>query len=119
MDIIFIEALRVDTVIGVFDWEKEFEQPLYFDVEMQTNILAAAESDNINQTVSYKDVSDFIIDWCEQHQYDLLESLAEAICQALLNLFAGIQQITLKVKKPHAVPKASSVGIQICRQRKS
>jgi len=117
MDIIFIENLRVDTVIGVFDWEKEFEQPLYFDVEIQTNITASAQSDNINLTISYKEVSDFIIEWCEQNQYELLETLAETLCAKLLKRFKGIQQITLKVKKPHAVPKANTVGIQICRHR--
>lgn len=117
MDIIFIEDLRVDTVIGVFDWEKEFKQPLYFDIEMQTDIRASAKSDDIDKTVSYKDVSDKVIDLVENSQFELLETLAEMLCEEILKNFAGVFSLTLKVKKPQAVPRANTVGIQITRKR--
>lgn len=117
MDIIFIEDLRVDTVIGVFDWEKEFKQPLYFDIEMQTDIRASAINDDIDKTVSYKEVSDRVIELVENTQFELLETLAERLCETILKTFSGVFSITLKVKKPQAVPRANTVGIQITRKR--
>lgn len=117
MDIIFIESLRVDTVIGVYDWEKKFEQPLFFDVEMQTDIHASAQKDDIDLTVNYKTVCDEITDLVKQSRYELLETLAEDICQHILKNHLGVQQLTLSIKKPQAVTQAENVGLKIIRQR--
>jgi 7,8-dihydroneopterin aldolase/epimerase/oxygenase len=117
LDTIFVHNLRVDAVIGVYDWEKEFKQPLFFDIEMLTDIRASAAKDDINLTVSYKEVSDDVIDWVETHQFELLETLAEQLSHILLAKYQGIQQITLTVKKPQAVRQAETVGLKITRRR--
>lgn len=116
-DIIFIENLRVDTVIGVYDWEKQFQQPLYFDLEMHTDIRASAATDDLALTVNYKAISDEVIMWVETHTFELLETLAEKLCQTLLTQHLGIQKLTLTVKKPQAVRQANTVGLKITRQR--
>jgi len=116
-DIIFIEGLRIHTVIGVFDWEKEFKQPLIFDLELATDLRASAASDDINDTVSYKTISDELIALVEASRYDLLETLAETVCQHIFDHHRAVEAITLTLKKPHAVIEASNVGLKIQRQR--
>lgn len=116
-DIIFIQNLRVDTVIGVYDWEKQFKQPLFFDLEMWTDIRASALTDDIALTVNYKVISDEVIAWTQSHTFELLETLAEKLCQTLLTNHPGIQQLRLSVKKPQAVLQAETVGLKITRSR--
>ena len=57
MDIVFIRGLRIEAVIGIYDWEREIRQPLFFDLEMATDIRKAAASDNIEDTLDYKTIS--------------------------------------------------------------
>lgn len=117
MDIIFIQGLKTQAIIGIFDWERENRQPLIFDIEMAVPIASAAKSDNINDTVSYKTVSDEIIELVEKSSYELLESLAEAICLHVLNTHKAVQSIQLKVGKPQAVAETETVGLIITRCR--
>lgn len=117
LDTIFIQNLRVDTVIGVYDWEKQFKQPLFFDLEMLTDIRASAASDDLSLTLNYKAISDEVIDWVETHTFELIETLAEKLSQELLAHHRGIQQLTLTVKKPQAVGQADTVGLKITRGR--
>ncbi len=117
MDIIFIEELRVDTVIGVYEWEKQFKQPLYFDIEMQTSILASTQHDDINKTVNYKTLSDYVIKFVTETRYELLETLAEDLCKLILQSYPEIKILTLTIKKPQAVPQANTVGIRIIRSQ--
>lgn len=116
MDKVFIEELRVDTVIGVYDFEKLKTQPLFFDVEMVTDIRAAAASDSVELAVDYAKVSDLISDFCEKHQFDLLEALVSRLADEILAAYP-ISAIRIKVRKPEAVPMAKSVGVQIYRER--
>lgn len=117
MDIIFIQGLKTQAIIGIYDWERENRQPLIFDLEMSLPIKAAANSDDINDTVDYKKVSDETIQLVENSQFELLESLCEAICQHLLAQHSVIQKIQLKVSKPQAVAETETVGLIIIRQR--
>ncbi len=117
MDTIFIEQLRVDTIIGVYDWEKQFKQPLYLDIEIHTDIRASAQTEDLNKTVNYKTVSDDIIEFIEANRYELLETLAEDLCQSILKSYPSIDSLTLTVKKPQAVLQANIVGIRITRPR--
>ncbi len=116
-DIIFIKELKVNAIIGIFDWERVKPQPLIFDIEMNTSIKKPALSDNIIDTVCYKTVVDDIIDFTKQSKYKLIETLAEDICQLILNKYNGVQEIRLTVNKPQAVAEALSVGLIIYRAR--
>ncbi|MCF6346649.1 MAG: dihydroneopterin aldolase [Thiomicrorhabdus sp.] len=117
MDIIFIQGLKTQAIIGIYDWERKNRQPLIFDLEMSLPIQTAASSDEINDTVDYKKVSDEVIQLVENSQFKLLESLSEAICQHLLAQHSAIQKIQLKVSKPQAVAETETVGLIITRQR--
>lgn len=116
-DAIFIKGLAVKAVIGVFDWEKEIQQPLVFDLELYTDLKQASESDNLQDTVCYKTVSDDIIALTEASRFDLIESLAEKVCEHILATQTGVQALKLTLHKPDAVPAAQSVGLNIYRTR--
>ena len=117
-DLIFISELKVDAIIGIYDWERENTQPLIFDVEMETDIKKSAGSDSIDDTVCYKTVSDEIIALTLQNKFELVESLAEDICQSILKKHTGVSAIKLTVSKPNAVEQTKTVGITIFRGRK-
>ena len=77
MDRVFIENLTVETVIGIFDWEREIRQAVSLDLEMDFDIRRAAASDSIEDTLDYKAVSKRLIHFVEQSEFQLVESLAE------------------------------------------
>jgi dihydroneopterin aldolase len=117
-DIIFIKQLNVSAIIGIYDWERKTPQPLIFDIEMTTNIQKSASTDSIADTVCYKTVADNIIDLTKQNKFELLESLAEKICQLILAKHQGVLAIKLSVNKPNAVENTQTVGISIYRSRR-
>lgn len=117
-DKVFISQLQVNTIIGVFDFEKQAKQALFFDVEMLTNFAQAAKSDNVNDVVDYAKVSARIIAHCEATQVELLETLAEQLATIILSEFA-VSQVTLRISKPQAVIEAQTVGIEITRKKQS
>lgn len=117
MDIIFIQGLKTQAIIGIYDWERENRQPLIFDLEMSLPIIGAAMSDNINDTVDYKCVSDEIIELVKNSRFELLESLCESICQHILKTHLAVQKIQLKVSKPQAVAETETVGLMMTRVR--
>ena len=117
LDTIFIHQLRVEAVIGVYDFEKEKPQPLLLDFELKVDLHAAGKSDDLTETVDYAEVAQQVIKHIQQTRYELLEALAEALCQLLFQKFAGIEAITLTLFKPEAVNEAETVGIRIERQR--
>lgn len=116
-DTIFIEGLQTQAIIGIYDWERENRQPLIFDIDMQVSITQAAESDNIDDTVNYKQVSDEIIALVEESRYELLERLCEEICQHIFKHHNAVQTIYLKVSKPMAVAETKTVGLKLTRVR--
>jgi len=114
MDIIFIRDLEVETVIGIYDWERKIKQKLSFDLDMATDIRQAAKSDKIDDTLNYKAVAKRIISFVEQSQYELVESLAEKICAIIMAEF-NVPWVKLTLHKLGAVTGSKSVGVIIER----
>ncbi|TAL87263.1 MAG: dihydroneopterin aldolase [Rhodanobacter sp.] len=116
MDIVFIEDLRIDTVIGIYDWERRVRQTLSFDIEMAFDNTVPAASDDIALTLNYKDVSKRLIDYVGESHFGLVETLAER-CAALIREEYGVAWVRLKLSKPGAVRGARAVGVRIERGR--
>ena len=116
MDRIFIENLTVETVIGIFDWEREIRQAVSLDLEMDFDIRAAARSDSIADTLDYKAVSKRLIQFIEQSQFQLVEALAERCAAIVLDEYP-VSRLTLRLRKPGAVRGSSAVGVIIERGR--
>lgn len=117
MDTVFIEDLRIDTVIGIYDWERRVRQTLAFDIEMAFDNTVPAASDDIAQTLNYKDVSKRLIGYVEASSFGLVETLAER-CAAIIREEFGVGWVRLKLSKPGAVRGAKAVGVCIERGAK-
>jgi dihydroneopterin aldolase len=114
MDIIFLKGLTIQTVIGIYDWERTIRQTVVIDLEMATDIRKAAATDDITYTLDYKAVSKRVIGFVEESSFFLVETLAEKITQILLEEF-GVPWVRLTLNKKGAISGASDVGIQIER----
>ncbi len=117
MDIVFIEGLLVQTTIGYYDWEKKIKQPLIFDLQMGTDIRAAAKNDELAKTLNYAEISEVISEFANAKVVDLLETLAENLAAHLMQNY-GIKWLRLKISKPEAVKEAHAVGVIIERGSK-
>src|SRR3546814_2507523 len=87
MDTVFIEALEVEALIGIYDWERRIRQPLLFDIEMQFDNRVPAASDDIADTLNYKAVSKRVIAYVSQSDFGLVETLAERVAAIILEEF--------------------------------
>ncbi|WP_226467654.1 dihydroneopterin aldolase [Luteimonas panaciterrae] len=114
MDKVFIEALEIEALIGIYDWERRIRQPLLFDLEMDFDNRKPAASDDIADTLNYKDVSKRLIEFVSQSDYGLVETLAERCAEIVLKEF-GVARVRLKLSKPGAVRGARAVGVIIER----
>jgi dihydroneopterin aldolase len=117
MDIVYIRDLRIDTIIGVYDWEREIKQTICIDLEMATDIRKAAATDDIQYALNYKDVSDRLIDYVENRNAQLVETLAEEIAAIVRKEF-NVPWVRLRLSKPGAVRGARDVGLIIERGKK-
>lgn len=116
MQLVFIEGLKINTVIGVYDWERVIKQELIIDAKMHCDMTEAMASDDVNHVINYKTVCEDIETICHETQAELLESLADKIATHILTVYP-CHKIDLTIKKPGAVKQASSVGVQIVRER--
>ena len=114
MDIVFIEDLRIETVIGIYDWEREIRQTVALDVEMAFDNRVPAASDDIAHTLDYKAVSKRLISFVEEANFGLVETLAER-CAGIIRDEFGVAWVRLKLSKPGAVTGARNVGVLIER----
>ncbi|MCW8876759.1 MAG: dihydroneopterin aldolase [Kangiellaceae bacterium] len=117
MDIVFVRQLEVNTVIGVFDWEREIKQKLVFDLELGTDIGKSAETDALEDTLDYKAISHAVYDFVEKSEYQLVETVAEKVADLILTQFP-VRWLSLTLNKPGAVSVAQSVGVKIERGQK-
>ncbi len=117
-DVVFVKGLKVEAVIGVFDWERAINQPILIDIVLETDIGKAALSDDVEDALSYKEVCDDVSAWCKEIKAKLLEYLAEELITRLFDKYS-CQKITLSVAKPTAIVDADAVGVQITRYAKT
>lgn len=117
MDIVYIRDLRIDTIIGIYDWEREVRQTVSIDLEMASDIRKAAETDDIQYALNYKAVSKRLIAYVENRNALLVETLAEEIAQMIRAEF-NVPWLRLRLSKPGAIRGARDVGLLIERGQK-
>jgi dihydroneopterin aldolase len=115
LDKVFLRGLKVDTVIGIWDWERHITQTVSLDVEMATDARRAADSDAIASALNYKEVAKRLIQVIEGSRFELVESLAEAVAKIIVQEF-GVPWVSISVAKPGAVEGSREVGIMIERR---
>ena len=117
-DVVFVKGLKVEAVIGVYEWERAITQPLLIDIAMETDISHAAASDDVSDALNYKEVCGDISAWCQAIKAKLLEHLAGQVADKLLEKYS-CHKITLSIAKPTAIEQADAVGVQITRYAKA
>ena len=117
MDTVFIEDLRIETVIGIYDWERQIRQVVALDLEMAFDNRKPAASDRIEDTLNYKAVSKRLIAFVEGSTFELVETLAERCAEIVMNEFQ-VPWLRLRLAKPGAVRGSKAVGVVIERGRK-
>ena len=113
-DIIYIKNLRVQTIIGIFGWEREVRQEVSIDLEMTFDCKKAAKNDAIEDTIDYKKITKGIIQFVEESEFQLQETLAEGIASLLKSKYK-VEALKLRVSKPGALRHAEDVGVIIFR----
>ena len=117
MDIIFLKDLKIETVVGIYDWERQIKQTVILDLEMATNVSKAAASDKIEDALNYKAVAKRLISFVGDSEFELIETLAEHIANIILVEF-NVTWLRLSLNKIGAVRYARDVGVIIERGNK-
>ena len=118
MDLVYIHDLEIDTIIGIYDWEREQKQTITINLEMGTDIRAAAASEDIEKALDYKQVAKRLIAFVEPAEFLLIEAMAEQIAQLVMDEFK-VPWLKLQLGKPGAVTGAKDVGVIIERGQQS
>ena len=118
MDIVYIRDLKIETVIGIFNWERRIRQTVSLDLEMATDIRKAAASDDIADALDYKAVAKRLIAFVGESEFLLVETLAEKVAAIVLGEFS-VPWLRLRLSKPGAVRGSQDVGIVIERGEKN
>ena len=114
MDTVFITDLRINTIIGIYDWERQVRQTVSFDIEMAHDNAQAAATDDIQYALNYKAVAKRLIAFVEGSEFLLVETLAEKVA-ALIREEFNVPWLRLTLKKPGALRCAQDVGVIIER----
>jgi dihydroneopterin aldolase len=114
MDIVFLRGLRIETVIGIYEWEKKIKQPVVLDLEMGADVARTAASDRIQDALDYKAVSKRLKQFVSESRFELVETLAER-CAGIIREEFGVPWVRLRLNKIGAVSDAADVGVVIER----
>lgn len=117
MDRIFITGLSVKTIIGIYDWERTVRQRVVLDLEMSANIAKAAKAEDVDSTLNYKTLSDTLVKFIENSEFQLIETMAEEVCKMIRQDF-GVVWVKLTLHKPDALDGDTDVGVIIERGAK-
>jgi dihydroneopterin aldolase len=114
MDKIFLDELKVDTIIGIWEWERRIRQTVVIDLEMSVDIARAAATDDVADTLNYKSVAKRIQEFVADSSFQLVETLAERIASVIRDEF-DVAWVKVRVNKPGAIRGSKAVGVMIER----
>lgn len=114
MDRIFLHELKVDTIIGIWEWERRIRQTVVIDLEMSVDIAKAAATDDVADTLNYKSVAKRVQSFVADSSCQLVETLAERIA-GIIREEHGVAWVRVRVNKPGAIRGSKAVGVLIER----
>lgn len=116
MDKIFLRELKVQTVIGIWEWERRTTQTVSIDLEMATDVRPAAAADDVGAALNYKDVAKRVIGLVGESRFQLVETLAETVARTIVIEFP-VPWVKVSIAKPGAIEGSREVGVVIERTR--
>lgn len=111
-DVIIIDGLRVDAIIGIDDWERVMTQAIIIDMALFTDVTDVAQTQDLSQGINYKAVCEQVSKWVQDKKFELLETLVEYVSKQLLDNWP-ISKVSIRAVKPNAITLADAVGVQI------
>lgn len=114
-DVIIIDGLRVDAIIGIYDWERVMTQAIIIDMALFTDVTNVAQTQDLSQGINYKAVCEQVSKWVQDKKFELLETLVEYVSKQLLDNWP-ISKVSIRAVKPNAITLADAVGVQITRK---
>jgi len=118
LDIIFVRDIRLETLIGAYEFERRQPRTLQVNIEIGRRALRACKTDQLADTIDYAAVVGLVRDVFASHGFHLLEPLAEMLADRMLNRFEA-NWICIEISKTGIVPNARDVGVRIERCRGS
>ena len=115
-DTIFLNDLKIETIVGIWDWERKIRQTVSIDLQLGADIRRAAQSDDIEDTLNYKKVAKRVQQFVAESEFQLVETMAEKIAEIVLAEF-DVPWLQVRVNKPGAIRGARDVGVQIRREK--
>lgn len=115
MDKIFLSALNVECIVGIWQWERRVKQNVVIDVELAADIRRAAVTDHIDQTIDYKKLAKRLLAFVGGSEFNLVETLTERIAELIIKEFQ-VSWVRVRVNKRGAIRGARDVGIEIERR---
>jgi len=112
-----LRDLHVRCIVGIFPHERQNEQDVYLDIEMDFDFAPAAQSEDINQTIDYTAVASSLTNLIVEQKFQLIETMSEKCAQLLLASYPQIDRVAISVKKPAAVPQAKNPIASVERRR--
>jgi 7,8-dihydroneopterin aldolase/epimerase/oxygenase len=117
MDLVYVRNLRIDCVIGAFEWERRIRQTVAIDLDLAADVARAARTDRLADTVDYKAIAKRLIEVVGESEFRLVETLAERVAEVVLEEF-GVAWVRVRVNKKGALRHAADVGVVIERGHK-
>jgi dihydroneopterin aldolase len=114
VDRIYLQDLRIEAVIGIWEWERRVRQIISLDLEMATDAKRAAATDEIGDALDYKAIAKRLVAVVEQSEFKLVETLAETLAKIVVTEF-GVPWLRLTVSKPGAIEGSRNVGVVVER----
>jgi dihydroneopterin aldolase len=113
-DIVFVRELRIETVIGCYEWERRVRQFVVLDLEMRADARKAAAGDRVEDALDYEKVTTRVAEFVSASEFKLVETLAERVAELVMREFS-VRRLRLTVSKPGAIRNARTVGVTIER----
>jgi dihydroneopterin aldolase len=114
VDKIFLRELKVETIIGFWEWERRIKQIVIIDLEIASDARTAANSEKVAGTLNYEVLAKRLVEYVGGSQHQMVEALATAIGRIVISEF-GAPWVKVSVAKPGAIPTAREVGVVIER----
>jgi len=115
-DRIFLHGLSAECIIGFIDWERRVKQTVVLDIELPVDCRRAALTDEVADTLDYKQVAKRVQAFIEASEFRLVETLAHRVALLILEEF-GPAWVRLALNKPGAIRSSRDVGVVIERSR--
>ena len=116
LDVIFVRDVRLETLIGAYEFERRQPRTLLLDIEIGREALRACKTDQLEDTIDYAAVVGCAREILSKHRFHLLEPLAELLAQSILERFHA-RWTRIEISKSGVVPNARDVGVRIERWR--